>query len=170
MKQAANKGGLVKVTIIALAVIILGLVNSQQSHAQTVSRQSQRTEPFAATFEHPCTGEPVSVTGRQQAFADSTMNAQGGTKAQLRTHQQGQGVSQVTLTNYQYQNMSRMMTVSSNVDHFTIQSSERTHIISTGQPSGVQDDSFFVYIKTTVVVNKGEIASFNSQLNGPSCK
>ena len=176
MTKAANTGGsrikgrLTNLALGVLAVALLGLAGAGQAQAQTVSKQSQKSQPFADTQPHPCTGEPVSIQGRQNESADTTKNPSGATKVSIRSHQEGQGVGQTTLANYQYQNMSSLMSVTSNVDHFTVQQSEKTHFIHSGQPIDQQTDDFFFFNKITTVVNNFEIVSFNEQLNGPTCK
>ena len=59
MKKAANKGGSVKVVIIALAVIVFGLANSQKAQAQTTTT----TVPFSTEQFNECLGETISIQG-----------------------------------------------------------------------------------------------------------
>ena len=77
MKKAANKGGSVKVVIIALAVIVFGLANSQKAQAQTTTT----TVPFSTEQFNECLGETTSIQGTVHEVFQFTLGLDG-----LHTH------------------------------------------------------------------------------------
>lgn len=158
MRRIGFTSGVIVVVVTALAV-------ATGAGATTVETK----EPWMATFENPCTGEPVVATGIVHTVFDVTFGTNG---FHDQYHVNLEGVTAtgaMTGAKYTVQEQSNIGT-NADEDHSTTHHIFRQQYVRTGDTGTLLPDDFYVYVRLHITTSSSGQMTFKTDTEEEPCR
>jgi len=151
---------MLKRCVLFMSMVLLGLVQTIQTPAQTTQERDRVSSPFSMTEFSPCTNEEVALEGVVTVTSEIVVDANGGIHTQFRIQAHGTGQGLISATKYQFhQNSSSVSNIGNSCQFENSGIEQEFLLISKGAGVNLK---FFLTFHITINANCEVTAAFSN--------